>query len=323
MLNIWISTTLDWNFGDNIIERGIRQVMAKAMKKDYIRANKIFYNRNYDLQTPDMYRFPYNNVKGNYDNDGLIKYDLAVAAGSPEFFGGPMLNFYRHIMENDIPLLVLGVGTTWDDVKIDDLTKAVLKRPNTLITTRGPKAAEIINEAIGQEKAVAKVCPALFSSSFKSIPKHNVAQILQAPGRGPHLVPEHILKGSTRNFDTLCVHKKEFVHYTKLNYPARIFDSPADMLHKIGEYKKVVSTRLHGAFASLSLGNSAVVVHDNNQRIRDACFMLEGLLPQAKDVAQGLRIKGADPEKIDRFRWEKYDDYVKYVSQFIEGGLNV
>lgn len=316
-LNIWVSTTLHHNYGDQVIELGVSQVLAKAFGTEYYNFNKIWYNRAYDLQILEEGRRPRPFTVGNYDNDGRMKYDLAVVAGSPEFFGPPMESFYQTVLDYDMPLIALGVGTTWDHLSLCELSRKVLSRKNTFVTARGPRARDIINRDLGQTKVVALPCPSIFAASHRAIPRLSVGAVAQTLGQDFTAVPESTHQGLDRADEILCVHKNDFYYFQRKGFSPRIFSSVGHMMQTIGQYKKIMSTRLHGALAAVSLGIPTVVVHDQNERIRDAMEMFEGLIPQVKNFEQAKKIKGSDPEKLDKFRWEKYAEQTELVKEFL------
>lgn len=225
-MNILISTTTNWNPGDDFIRIGVKNLL----KNIFPNANYIHYDRNPN----NMVNWPHDqNMKfglhGNFMNNPIRweLIDLVVLAGSPEFLHHPLAPVYEGLVDHpEIPLWAIGVGYSEPHwlVPIKDNEKEVLGRKNTLIICRQYDLSERLIDLLHKE-VFTFPCPALFC--FEKFPE------------------------KTR--DTVrwnLVHSLE-----ELKNPGTYFNSdPYDMLNFIGSHRSVISKRLHGAIAGISSG---------------------------------------------------------------------
>lgn len=294
-MKVLLSTTLGHNPGDEIIAQGVKNLLLEVYGPNIQYIN---YNRNPDLQEGD-HRLRRLTLVGNYlTSESLLSHvDMVVLAGSPEWYGGPMKSLYEAITKYNphIPLLALGIGLGHQWGTLTELDKQVLSRPETKIITRSEETtAMLLKEGI---KSKAMVCPALFAFD-QDLPnyRNGTILILQKPGYSWHEVNEATLTGpsimdlNNAGFSVLCLHVKEFEYYSNLGIHPQYAGSPDAFASIVSRYRKVVSTRLHGAIGALSLGIPAVVVSNGNFRIETCASMFGSYLPVASNVAEGLEV---------------------------------
>lgn len=296
-MNILLSTTHFHNPGDEIIAEGVKNLLRNRFGSNL---TYFSYNRNPDLQEDPQRRLRQPLV-GNYmTSPELIDHmDMVVLAGSPEWFGGPMETLYKAIRERkrNIPMLALGVGLGHAHGALNELDMEILGRPETKIITRSYETTEWLTR-YGIESS-ALTCPALFAfeaNLFSASDK--TLQIVQAPGHDWHEVPARVLEQLDRSVDMLCLHVKEFQHYSKLGLKPIYANNLYSFADIVSQYDKVVSTRLHGAIGALSLGVPAVVVSDGDFRIETAAKMFGEHLPVAKSVREALNMNL--PKQVDQ-----------------------
>ena len=176
--NVLISTTRQWNPGDEFIMMGAINIL-KTIYGDMF--NPIIYNRNPDIRGgarfrnfTRKYKYTYNwdkkNFKGkgglheilrigHYDNSwkddmNILNLDLALFAGSPEWYGTRLYSMYNAIDTGNIPVLFLGLGAgdSVDFEKSHPVVDKVLKSAN-LIATRDKSTEQLL------KKYVAKYVP--------------------------------------------------------------------------------------------------------------------------------------------------------------------
>jgi hypothetical protein len=176
--NIIFNTTRQWNCGDEFILFGVREILKTAGVKH----NAIIYNRNPDIRpynglikglrdfaaVPAMAGDSLFNKKeswlrvGFYDNS--IKFnsdmsfaDLAIFPGTLEWSTERCANFYEHIYKNNLPVLLLGIGSAHAGF---GFMEEVLENA-ALITLRD---RNLLKEEMAKKyKAVYLPCPALLS----------------------------------------------------------------------------------------------------------------------------------------------------------------
>ena len=137
-MNILISTTTNWNVGDDFIRMGVQHLLDEV----YPDANYIHYDRNPnnfvsfpDNQKPKKYQLG-NIMTGTIDWSSI---DLVVLAGSPEFLHEPLHPIYSGLVSHpNIPLWAIGVGYTYPQLlkRLTVAEKTVLSRPTTKIIVR-------------------------------------------------------------------------------------------------------------------------------------------------------------------------------------------
>ena len=192
MKNILISTTRQWNPGDEFIMMGSLNIM-KELYGNII--NPIIFNRNPDIRgganfrnSTRNYKFSYKWDKstfkgkgglhelfriGHYDNSwkddmNVSNIDLAVFAGSPEWYGKRLKAMYQAIEKGDIPTIFLGLGAgdSIDFAKSDAIVDRVLTMAKVIMTR--DKQTEKMLKKYG---AMYMPCPALFAAPSNKIVK--------------------------------------------------------------------------------------------------------------------------------------------------------
>ena len=192
MKNILISTTRQRNPGDEFIMMGSLNIM-KELYGNII--NPIIFNRNPDIRgganfrnSTRNYKFSYKWDKstfkgkgglhelfriGHYDNSwkddmNVSNIDLAVFAGSPEWYGKRLKAMYQAIEKGDIPTIFLGLGAgdSIDFAKSDAIVDRVLTMAKVIMTR--DKQTEKMLKKYG---AMYMPCPALLAAPSNKIVK--------------------------------------------------------------------------------------------------------------------------------------------------------
>jgi hypothetical protein len=310
-VKILFSTTFGHNPGDEIILAGVQNLIRFGLKQEF---ESLYYNRNPDLQMGPM-RYPRHSI-GNYFTDevDLSLVDRAVLAGSPEFFGAPMTGLYKALASAQAPLLALGVGLGEKHAVLDVDAQNVLKHAKVI--TRSQETVEFLSRY--SIPAQALPCPALFATMFKAETRiEETLQIAQAPGHGWHEVNPDYLVGLNPNAPTLCLHVKEFAYYTKQGFTDLHYAYSAQAaLEIIRKYKRVVSTRLHGAIGAMSLGIPATVIGDKDFRIKTCAAQFGGYLPCVGSFEEASR-HGVNPghEMLDEFKWRTWNTWLEKLKE--------
>jgi hypothetical protein len=288
-MNILISTTTNWNVGDDFIRMGVRHLLDEI----YPDANYIHYDRNPnnfisfpDNQTPKKYQLG-NIMTGTIDWESI---DLVVLAGSPEFLHEPLQPIYEGLLtRTEIPLWAIGVGYTYPQLlkRLTVAEKTVLCRPTTKIIVRQHDLKKILSEQGVTNEINVLPCPAIFcNGEYGSKHTKDTLYIIDENN-----VP---LNGSiaTASIDFFKSNKKIGL----------FFDSdPYRFLNKIRQYKKVYSHRLHGAIAALSCG-ACVDCMGVDYRIKAAIELFNPIL------------QCTDRYKILYFKTETKQQYLKILT---------
>lgn len=283
-MNILISSTQQWNPGDEFIRMGVVKLIEDALGTGH---NYILWNRN-----PDLFVQPWSNTQQKsktFSNCAReIPTDiihLVVFAGTPEWLGDPVKPIYEALAKSkiEIPLWAIGVGLSHNLENLSSAERTVLNRKTTKIITRSFELRDQLNTLLGESKAITLPCPALFSSDVETTKKtKNTAFILQDSAVVNQSISEELVQQflQHKNFDVICFYQEEFNRFTRLGLNTIYqFDSKA-YFPILAQYKKVISTRLHGAIASLStLSNAILVCDDSNYRIKTAAKPYGDMLP--------------------------------------------
>lgn len=263
-MNILISTTSNWNPGDDFIRFGVKNLLNSV----YSDINYIHYDRNPDYFIPgtgDMGSGHKSNIMNNPIDWSLV--DMVVLAGSPEFLHGPLTPIYDGLANNPhIPLLAIGVGYSFemDRLTISDNESYVLIRDNTLIITRQYDLQEKLRVLLGNEIHCLP-CPAVFASEWMQVDNGKTLAILQAP-TGPQGLGEEDEKYTTnylwgKEFDKAFHYIEDFKYYKSGFYTSEA----KDLLNRITEYSQIVSNRLHGGIVGIGAGAKVRFINTSNR----------------------------------------------------------
>lgn len=317
-----LSTTTNWNPGDDWIRGGVMNVLNKALQNatgNTLKPNVVYYDRSPDLMIGHtMSSELRDDIQGNSVKtlpQGM--FDLAVACGTPEWSGAPHKALHESVYTQNLAYILVGVGTTCKSIRLNELDKQVLSRDRTWIYTRSLEAADSINEALGFKKAVALPCPASLVYLGQTIKMYDKVQVPQGIS-GHHKVQPEILKGLDKNVPVITERIEEFYLYKSKGYEVEFSPSPADLLTRIGRYKNVYTTRLHGAIAAMSTGSNAVIVNKGDFRIETAAKMFDIPVVGSYDEAYKTEPKGLSED----LKWNTYNTYVEDLTKILEEAFN-
>lgn len=280
-MNILVSSTRQWNPGDEFILQGIRNLLGALPWRQPI--NWILYDRNPDLFA-DGYRHPVHRpglLSNTLVGGDASWVDLAVVAGTPEWTGLPLRGFYRMVREYEIPLLLLGAGYIDAPIAFTEDEMYCWKNRLQLAVVRDGHAWKALTES--GVKAQRLPCPALFASSREYPPAGSpgkIGLILQSDQVQNHSIPralKHACLSAANQFQHLgkkvelvCHYIHEFGEFAKAFPAVRYSYEAGDYLKILSEYDLIVSTRLHGAILANSLGKPALLVDFQDSRCSGA-----------------------------------------------------
>lgn len=290
MKTVAYCTTRQWNPGDEFILLGAKNIVEKLIGKH----NAIIYNRSPEVRpscglvgfrnnkNEEAYHLDYiracffdNSIK--FDSD-LSYVDLAVFAGTPEWQNERCLNFYEHIIKNNIPVIVLGVGSYRQPCSI---VKEVLSKTR-FISFRD---AKFLSEMSTDSSAMYLPCPALMVALKQ---KEKRIYFVKHIGLGFAVPLKDTVKWnevSQQTFDYLLALYHEIItkekckvsivcHYIdELALAHQLFDKyGVDILYSYDSkdyidiyhrFDLVISSRVHGCGIAASMGIPTVsIVHD-------------------------------------------------------------
>ena len=279
-MNILVSSTRQWNSGDEFILIGVRNLFRDLYKNHTF--NWVLYDRNPDLFL-DGYNQPIHrkNLFGNsfhHYNSKCI--DIAVIAGTPEWFGSPLLNFYHAVKQSHLPLFLLGVGYIDAPITFSEEEQYCFKNFLKTAIARDEYASRALT-SIGIQHQILP-CPALFASKKeRAVTKlEKIAFIIQTDKTICQSIPAALIHRSIleirklRNdgfkVDVICHHVDEFVDFARKLAPVRYSFDSSDYLEMLSHYDLAISTRLHGAILANSLGKPAIMINTTDTRCKGA-----------------------------------------------------
>lgn len=340
-LNILVSSTRQWNPGDEFIRKGVKRLLGSIISHDH---NWLLWNRNPDLfynRWSDS-RIRTDFLTNSLRDPALDVVDLVVFAGTPEWTGSPVDRLYRALLTfPKIPVLVLGVGSGSDTHPLATHEIEVLDRENVFITTRSPELADQINSQLSHPKAIPLPCPAFYSGQRGERPTHcRVGVIVQSSGTENQSISEELVQQllvtirnteATVPLDIISFYIDEFMRFSRLGLvsPCVYSYEPDDLLQRLPQYSLLISTRLHGAIAGLSASvPSILIAEENNYRIRSTQRLFGDCLPvmtvsDAFAVASRMTKDEASQRSaaIQQFQIESFTQLRGLVEQFLRNHL--
>lgn len=276
-MNILFSSTRQWNPGDEFIFFGIRNIIEELFNDKKI--NWVLYDRNPDLFVSPMHPYHKDNILGNSFHRGVAEiFDLAIVAGSPEWFGSPLQNFYKVVAESKINLAVLGAGYINKPINFSEVEKECFNDYAKIITVRDKNAGTALDAVSVSYELLP--CPALFASR-KEFPVTRIKKIgfiLQTDRTINQAVStemKHACIHAVKAFkdlgvdvDVICNYIDEFMEFADSLAPIRYSYDAADYISILGDYDLIISTRLHGAVLANSLGKPAILVNAMDSRLK-------------------------------------------------------
>jgi len=346
--NILMSSSRQWNPGDEFILLGVRRLLETLLDGPL---NYLLWNRNPDLFV-DRWRNP--QFRPGFLTNSVLEpsldlVDLIVLAGTPEWFGPPVERIFRELLRYpNVPLIALGVGGTGPGFKFSPLESEIFHRENSLILCRNQTLADDINEQIGPGKAIVLPCPAFFCAEWdetrsldsfaRGLPTINVqgdtVENQSAPTWFVDQLSQIVAEISERSNIRFVAHYiDEFYRFSRLFRDADIFHSyePLDYLTFYRERPRALLTsRLHGAIASLSCGTPACLVDLGSDRVNDAARPFGDLLP-CLPLEAGLQwLEQRSPEQcvqdsnaIFSFKRSTRQHYITALAEFMSRYLSL
>ena len=311
--NILVSTTRQWNPGDEFILLGSLNIMKNILGKDNI--NTIIFNRNPDIRVGGRIRNNSKTLKntykwdvsefrgksiiqtffniGHYDNSwkddmDIENIDIVIFAGSPEWYGRRLKPLYEAIEYRNIPIIFLGLGAG-DSIKFskaDKVVRKVLKKAQ-LITVRD-KETECLLKQYGAKYIP---CPALLSApSNRKVTEVKKIGLIYATNetlKGNNVSKEmhdYIVKlykeiMNKYNVGLVC-HYVDEIDKARAEFPeADIYYSydSKDYINIYNNFDLVLGGRVHGIGMAASLGIPGIMIkHDKRSSTTDG-FLAETL----------------------------------------------
>ncbi|MDF1813922.1 MAG: polysaccharide pyruvyl transferase family protein [Verrucomicrobiales bacterium] len=320
--NILFSTTRSWNCGDDFIAFGVRRLLRDIFPS----FNPLAYNRNPDLHhfrirkhvmtmnlpneekdrevdiskyVGDLFWRYDNSWKPAHDTDSL---DLAVFAGTPEWFGSMVQPLVEKLADENcaVPVIYLGIGgfEGRDSLTFDKLPghdQELLKKA-ALVTVRDSQCEKLLQPV----DPLRIPCPALFASPFEKqrLKLGRVALSTQprdsrqpSPRMDTWDFSQELFRKLIEKMDceVVCHYHDEIEPMSKLGVPVHFSYDAADYAEIYDQFDLTVTTRVHGAGMCASLGIPAFALQHSTRSETADGFLAEGIDMSSESVDEVMQ----------------------------------
>lgn len=302
MDNFIVSTTCMWNFGDELIRMGVKELLP---------GNYLLWNRNPDFQSKPAF------LSNSFSSNDLesIKSHVSgiVLAGTPQWTGRSVSFLYK-MAGLGIPLIAIGVGSFGGKTKIKRYEANVLR--SAFITVRDIGAYRSIENKTGL-KVPLLPCPSLFCSSFTDKVR-DLAVVIQGTRTKGHRISRSLFKktiayAKESNADVLVIYKNDWIACVRAGINPIMMESPQEALTALSKYKHVVSTRLHCALAALASGGTPYLLcDDNNLRLLQGIEPFKGMVKKFDG-----KLEDIPQSRIIELKHETMEGYKPSINGFL------
>ncbi len=332
-MNILVSSTRQWNPGDEFILMGVRNLFEEALGP--VGINWVLYDRNPDLFVDGFSTHQRKEtIWGNsYHHDSPECFNLALVAGTPEWMGRPLEGFYSTVRRGRLPLYIIGAGYIDAPIVFSEDEMYCLKNTLKLAITRDEYASRALNE-IGVQHEILP-CPALFASTWESVPHvvKKIGFIIQTNKTVNQKVTEELsyacahtvnqLRKKGFEVDVVCHYIDEFVEFTKVLSPVRYSYDSLDYIDMIGSYDLVLSTRLHGAILANSMGKPAIMLNNDDSRCTGAAMLFPFIYVSTPEniINDVIAFDPKNAEQLVQWKAGIKDRYLSLLREAISHGI--
>jgi Polysaccharide pyruvyl transferase len=292
--NIVLSTTRQWNPGDEIILLGVRKIFDKLAK---FRVNPVIYNRNPDLRSgfpglelsDDSASFFDNSFKPDSDGSAI---DWVVFAGTPEWCNVRSFDLYQQILKSNLPVMFLGVGGGFNLYR-DEFREVIGKAKAFTV-----REDDTLNAVLGQGFSARQLpCPALLSAPSDKEKKitavNNIALIYQSSRDDSvfwgslsseaydfqnEMFRQIISSYGSRFKFSIVVHYIDEIALANRAFPGMdvhySYDS-ADYFDIYRQFDLVIGPRVHGIGTAASVGVPGIAISHDQRGMTSAGFLAD------------------------------------------------
>lgn len=264
-MNILFSTTRHWNPGDELINRGI----AQLLRLSGFRFNTIVWNRHPSIR-PGQTSLDNSFDEFRHDPQSI---DYVIFAGTPEWLGSRVDPLYQLIQRNGIRCSLIGIGSHGESFGLSSTVKTVLQRYADLIVCRDQNTFSRLTEKFSISDVKLMPCPALFHcvSPVRRQKLQKVAVIYQST-----YTDSQSVDAATRDFlirliaelsqrvslSVICHYIDEALEASAIFGSEHVcFSSDsADYESYFKEVDFVVGARVHGCLGAMSCGTPAMLL---------------------------------------------------------------
>ena len=271
-MNILFTTTKQWNVGDEIILKGIRNLLSTRIPRHTL----LPWNRSPAIRPGNSFR------DNSFDElrHSFAAVDYTVFAGSPEWSGPRVEPLFNLLVESGRRCSFLGLGSSSPTFNCNRALRRVLQEHTDVVTCRDQCTHDLLKDLVDPSRLFLLPCPSTFYST-RFLPRDQIKVLglnYQATATKWHKIShsEHaqILKlfhGLAQRFEVriLCNYIDDIVAASEF-FPRewlRYSPDQADFQEFYAEMDVVIGTRVHGCMGGLSNGLPAWLVnHSNDMR---------------------------------------------------------
>ena len=264
-MNILFSTTRHWNPGDELINRGI----AQLLRHSGYRFNSIVWNRHPSIR-PSHTSLDNSFDEFRHDPQSI---DYVIFAGTPEWLGHRVDPLYQLIQRNGIRCSLIGIGSHGEKFGLSSTAKTVLQDHADIIVCRDQCTFSRLKEKFSISHVNLMPCPALFHcvSPVRRQKLQKVAVIYQST-----YTPSQSVNVATRDFlirlimelsqripvIVICHYIDEALEASAIfgSERVRFSSDSADYENYFKEVDFVVGARVHGCLGAMSCGTPAMLL---------------------------------------------------------------
>lgn len=319
MKTVLLSSTRQWNVGDDFIRLGCQRLIEHALGE---RCNWMLFDRNPDI-------LGRHKIAGNsWRGDSLSGVDLAVFAGTPEWFGAPVQQLCGALSATKIPILYLGVGgasAAPQHMSFTPEDRACLKLAGLAIARDATAAMRIAETG---QKVHTLPCPAFFASACgtprKPAGKLRLAltvqesrTVNQAADAGLCSWIFGLARELSGRYDVrlICHYKDELYRALATGLEVRYSYDEREALSFYEDVDAVVSLRVHGAIAGASCGAPSFLVGES-LRAKGVAALFPGMHQTQQSTLkalEGLDVGATSSQILERKRqaFKTYTDLIR------------
>lgn len=261
MKTVLYKTTRGWNIGDEVILRGVIHLITKCIGEH----NHLLYNCH-----PSIDRTSKNHDDSMFLGFDTRDIDLAVIAGTPEVFSDRLNDFYKMVLNNNIPFIIIGSGDHSQSHNREHARRA------KLITVRQKNLLPDYRQTFGRG-VVCLPCPSIFcADKTRKIDRvEKCLLVYDTKNSKMHGIGQENYDAMKRYFDwalgrwpcDMVVHRGVELFDAKKNYSSMNIMYRYDWQDLIDIYSRydfVVSPRIHGCgiAASMAIPSAMTLVND-------------------------------------------------------------
>ena len=329
MKNILYATTRNFNPGDEIIYRGVRNLLEGKLGK----TNPIYWNRHPNIRPANASQD--NSFDSTRNSSEAI--DYAAFAGSPGWVGTAAEELYSAILKDEsMRIGFFGLGSTGHRLNIGTAGRQVFRGRADVVLCRDIPSRDAVAEILGKGSVepVALPCPSVFHCKNPR-PRTELRVVglnYQSDRAGIHSVKRgvselclEVFRSLSKRYDVriICNFAEDFHEACSLFDPSiiRFSADSADFEDFFNEIDCMVGPRLHGCLGAIGTGAPAFLIDSYaDARRRGAAEMIpvlgrpDGGASQVVREIEALQVRERSEEI---FAWiaETRNSYAPYLSQ--------